>query len=69
MRPSIRHDRRCGWRLSNGCLIPRAGTWKDGRHVSLDAARPQVWQKEGGTWKIAAMFMHRYFEQWKPLNA
>jgi len=40
---------------------------KSGEHISLDAARLVVWQKQAGDWKIAAEFMHPYFEQWKPL--
>jgi len=33
---------------------------KSGEHVSFDTGILRVWQKQGGDWKVAAVFQHPY---------
>ena len=35
---------------------------KDGKHFNFDGGTLRVWQKQGGEWKIAAMFLRPYDE-------
>jgi ketosteroid isomerase-like protein len=35
---------------------------KSGQHIRLETGQLRIWQKEGGEWKIAAMFSRRFDE-------
>ena len=35
---------------------------KNGQHTTLQGGALRVWQKQGGEWKVAAWFTHRYYE-------